>query len=191
MMYPPAPWHLRGQMYLSVFLVRTADLPPLPPGVRPLSIAGRVPVGAAWVDYEPGGSLDYRELLAAVLTRAALRPRVTITDIWVDSPASRDGGRELWAIPKELATLAISPPSAGAAGIGTADIAVRGRTLPGRWPTPMTLAQDGITTRVRGTAALRPARLTWHLDPAGALGWLSGRRPVFSLVLAAFRMRFG
>ena len=31
--------------------------------------------------------------------------QVRITDIWVDSPASRDGGRSLWAIPKELADL--------------------------------------------------------------------------------------
>lgn len=193
-MYPPSPWRLRGQLHLSVFAVRRAELPPLPAGVRPIAVAGRVPVGAAWVSYEPGGDMCYRELLTAVLVRTGARPRATITHIWVDSPDSRDGGRELWAIPKGLAELVVTPPEVKAKDIATATVRP-GRRLPGRWPTPLSLAQDRdgalLLTPVRGTAAIRPARITWRAAPDGPLGWLAGRSPVLSLTLADFRMRFG
>ncbi|WP_041832505.1 acetoacetate decarboxylase family protein [Actinoplanes sp. N902-109] len=189
-MYPPAPWYLRGQLYLSVFLVPVRDLPALPPGLRAPAVGGRVPVGAAWVDYQPGGTLHYRELLAAVLVRRGLGVHASITHIWVDSPASRAGGRALWAIPKELSTLHIAPPRAVADGIAGATIGV-GRKLPGRLPAPLSIAQAGVTTPVRGTAALRAARITWRIPPDGPLGWLAGRRPVASVTLADFRLRFG
>jgi hypothetical protein len=189
-MYPPAPWYLRGQLYLSVFLVPRRDVPDLPVGVRPLAIGGRVPVGAAWVDYQPGGTLHYRELLAAVLVRQGARPRASITHIWVDSAASRDGGRELWAIPKDLADLHIAPPQARADGIATATLRP-GRKLPGRWPAPLSVAQPGITTAVRGKAAVRPTRISWRIAPDGPLAWLAAHRPLFSLTLADFRLRFG
>ena len=53
-------------MDLSTFLVPTEDLPTAtwPDGWRPLWCpGGRTPVGAAWVDYAPGGAMSYRELL--------------------------------------------------------------------------------------------------------------------------------
>ena len=66
----------------------------------------------------PGSDLTYSELLVARRARSTsdgagsiprlsgpLRASLEITDIWVDSPASRNGGRELWAIPKELCDL--------------------------------------------------------------------------------------
>ncbi|MEV4640934.1 acetoacetate decarboxylase [Actinoplanes sp. NPDC049548] len=190
-MYPPSPWHLRGQLHLSVFVVPRRALPPLPAGLRPLTVAGRALVGAAWVTYEPGGTLHYRELLAAVLTRPL---RTTIMDIWVDSPESRDGGRALWAIPKDLAELTVAPPEAGAAGIARAEISP-GRRLPGRWPTPLSLAQSDrnivVRTPVRGTGALRHTDISWHIDRTGPLGYLADRRPLLSLTFADFRLTFG
>jgi hypothetical protein len=42
--------------------------------------------------------LRYRELMVAVLARDRWRVRPSVTAIWVDSPASRDGGRELWRL---------------------------------------------------------------------------------------------
>lgn len=98
-------------MYLSVWAVRCGSLPALPPElagvVRPVTLAGRGLVGAAWVRYQPGGVLAYNELLAATLIRRGARVGTSITAIWVDSVASRDGGRELWGIPKDLAHLRI------------------------------------------------------------------------------------
>jgi hypothetical protein len=209
--YPPEPWDLRGRMYLSVFSVPRAALPELPAtvaaAVRPPG--ARALVGAAWVDYRPGGVLSYRELLAAVLVREGGRARFSITDIWVDSVASRDGGRALWGIPKDLARLTLRPGTAGgtlaAASVGAepgsepAPIGVAafraGRRLPGRWPIRMTVLQaygDGVRrTHVRGHTGLRLGRATWRVDARGPLGYLAGRRPLVTLTLTDFSMRFG
>lgn len=138
MSYPPSPWSLRGRMHVSVWAVPVADLPALPPdlagAVRVLRLGRRGLVGTAWVDYRPGGDLSYRELLCAVLTRTGWRPRVTITHIWVDSAASRDGGRALWGIPKDLADLTLpaaapAPASSGVAASASAGAA--GSGVPG------------------------------------------------------------
>ncbi|MFC0527607.1 acetoacetate decarboxylase family protein [Phytohabitans kaempferiae] len=206
--YPPEPWRLRGQMYVSLWSVPRAQLPPLPPAVRPLTLAGRALVGTAWVDYGPGGVLEYRELLSAVLVRRAARPLVTITDIWVDSPASRDGGRELWGIPKELADLTLPAPRAGgpragsdvarAASYGAVIAEARlsvGARLPGRWPARFSVAQmlgDRIAvTPVRSRAHVQRATASWHAAPDGPLAYLAGRQPLVTLALPDFRLRFG
>ena len=78
---------MHGQGWLSLF--RPRRIGPRPDGTYV----------AAFVSYEPGSPLTYSELLIA---RVLDRRQVEITDIWVDSVVSRDGGRALWAIPKEL-----------------------------------------------------------------------------------------
>ncbi|MGW4115932.1 acetoacetate decarboxylase family protein [Actinosynnema sp. NPDC004786] len=98
--YPPEPWRLNGRGCVAVWLVRATELPPLP--ARPVTLVGRAVVGTAFVDYRPPG-MAYHEVLAAVLVRRGPRVGVSITHIWVDSEASRAGGRELWGIPKERA----------------------------------------------------------------------------------------
>ena len=211
--YPAEPWDLRGQMFLSVFAVPRAALAALPQPlaqtVRPVSLGGRVLVGAAWVRYEPGGVLDYQELLAAVLVSEGARPRVSITEIWVDSVASRDGGRELWGIPKDLAELTLragasgrtvaaahTGPEPGSTPAPIASASLRpGWRLPGRWPAPLSVAQarDGAVkrTRVRGRTGLRLGGSTWRIDKLGPLGYLAGRRPLLTVELTDFRLRFG
>jgi hypothetical protein len=206
MAYPPEPWHLRGQMYVSVFLVPHRLLPPLPAALRaavhPLLIAGRAVVGTAWVRYEPGGTLHYRELLSSVLVLDRGRPRVSITEIWVDSAASRDGGRALWGIPKDLAELAVDPVVAGAVRVSAAagrsiaaGVVRRGWTLPGRPPFAFSVVQAlGTTvhrTRVRGRAGLGRGAAGWRADPAGPLGYLAGRRPLLTLAVTDFALTFG
>ncbi|MFI5909947.1 acetoacetate decarboxylase family protein [Dactylosporangium sp. NPDC051541] len=195
--YPPEPWSLRGRMYVSVWALPVAALPPIPPElastVRVARIGGRALVGAAWVDYRPGGDLSYRELLAAVLMRQGWRSRVTITHIWVDSPASRDGGRALWGIPKDLAEIELTDTRA-AASVG-AEATIRGARPWLRLPIGFTCTQElggrAKTTPVRATARCGPARLRWHLEPDGPLGFLHGRKPLLTLVADDFRMRFG
>jgi hypothetical protein len=117
--YPEEPWHLAGQMYLSLWLVPERELPPVADGTRPVTVAGRGAVGAAWVVYENDSVLRYNELLRAVLVRDGRRPRVCITDIWVDSAASMAGGRELWGIPKEMADFDIDRTAGLRAGAAT------------------------------------------------------------------------
>ncbi|WP_436529639.1 acetoacetate decarboxylase family protein [Actinoplanes sp. HUAS TT8] len=206
-MYPPEPWHLRGQMYLSVFLVPMRAVPPLPEvlgaAVRPLSFGGRAAIGAAWVDYQPGGVLHYRELLSAVLTHERGRPRISITDIWVDSVASREGGRRLWGIPKELAEFTldadedlVDATAAAPDGAPIASALVRlKRRVPGRFPLGFTVAQElsGHVKRtpVRGRADVRTANAAWRPDPHGPLAYLAGRRPVLNLAISDFWLVFG
>ncbi|MGA1836393.1 acetoacetate decarboxylase family protein [Herbiconiux sp. 11R-BC] len=110
--YPPEPWFLGGSLLVSVFLVPRSALPAswgaslggaLPPRRRALGFGGRVIVGVAAAQYLPGGVLDYEELLVAVPSLGRGGLRVTIPQIWVDSPTSMRGGRELWGIPKRLA----------------------------------------------------------------------------------------
>jgi hypothetical protein len=119
-------------------------------------------------------------------------------DIWVDSVASRDGGRELWGIPKDLADLAVDdgPFRATVDGAVVAEARfTRGARLPGRWPTPMAVSQrlggGVVTTKVRGRAALRLGRARWEIAPGGPVRYLAGRRPWLTLTIADFRMRFG
>ena len=74
--------------------------------------------GAGFVSYEEGSPLTYHELLVARLASTAAQSdaggrRVTITDIWVDSPASVAGGRELWAFPKGLCDFTLDTSHTG------------------------------------------------------------------------------
>ena len=89
--YPAAPWDMHGQLWLSLFRVAHAVDELRPAGVY----------GVALVRYEDPSPLTYGELLVAHTVKKPVKG-VTITDIWVDSPASVAGGRELWAIPKGL-----------------------------------------------------------------------------------------
>ncbi len=201
--YPPEPWTLVGRMDLSTFLVPTEELPTAtwPDGWRPLALGGRTLVGAAWVDYAEGGVLSYHELLVAVAGRVGPRVRPHIVRIWVDSPASRDGGRALWGIPKDLATfdgLAPGRPSMtleGAARPAASAVLRRGARLPGRPRVGFTLAQELhgglLESPVVSRNGLGLLRADWTFDPDGALGFLAGRRPVLSATLHDFAMLFG
>lgn len=197
--YPAEPWDLRGQMHVSAFLVPLGDVPvDLPPGCTPVRIAGRGVVGAAWVSYEPGGVLSYREIMATLLVRRGRRLLPTIVRIWVDSEASRDGGRALWGIPKELARFTVEG-SFHAAEDDKGPIAVAvlrpRRALPWRLPVRFAVVQwlDGRAkvSPVRSTALLAPTTVTFDADPSGPLGFLAGHRPFASFSLRDFRMSFG
>jgi acetoacetate decarboxylase len=196
--FPSPPWRLHAQMWLSLFAVRDSGREDRPPGLY----------GAAFVDYQPGSVLTYSELLVARLLRDGRSPRVRITDIWVDSPASMAGGRALWAIPKQLADLPMQDRSLGLgsrttfSGVAEGQHLATGRftSTPGaalvRMPLSATTSQereDGavVVTPVRGSARAVPCLASWTFDPDGPLGYLSGRRPVTSLRLRDVRLTFG
>ncbi len=194
--YPPEPWDLHGHGCVSLWTVRVGDLPALPDGVRPVTAFGRALVTTAFVDYLPGSLLPYRELLAAVLVRRGARPGLSITHIWVDSPQSKAGGRELWGIPKELADLTIVPApafEATAVGVGEARHTSYGRGVPLPIAGSVFQALDGelVRTPVRASGRGRFAGVRWRTAPDGPLGWLNGRKPFLGLSVISFRMRFG
>lgn len=214
--YPPEPWDLRGQLYTSVFLVPLAEIPVgrttagegLPPGCRPIRFGRYGIFGTAWVSYEPGGVLAYSELMSTLLVRRGWRLMPTITHIWVDNEISRDGGRGLWGIPKQLAEFAFTGVGAAAGADRTATLnaadehgslasgTVQTRLwLPGRWPLSFRLVQwlggQAKVSPVRSRARLGIARARFDANPAGPLAFLAGRRPLLSATVADFRMSFG
>ena len=194
--YPPEPWYLSGDLHCSAWCVPVGALPELPSGVRPLTVAGQAFVFAAWADYRPPGVLSYRELLVAVVVRGG--PRVTIPRIWVDSPASLAGGRALWHIPKEAAEFRLTDePEFAAEARADGNLLAgtefrRRRALPFRLPLAFSVLQHGPRrSRVRVAARLGVARSVWRVGAGGPAAFLTGRRPVVSLVARDFRMRFG
>ncbi|MEU8794458.1 acetoacetate decarboxylase family protein [Streptomyces sp. NPDC048643] len=199
--YPEEPWHLAGQMYLSLWLEPRSELPAVASGTQPVIAFGRGVVGAAWVVYEQDSVLHYNELLRAVLVRHGRRPCACITDIWVDNEASLSGGRALWGIPKEMARFDVERADVVEATASTGDRALaasrfsQSRRLPGQWPLTYKVAQrlDGrlTTSRASSKGALSFARATWTAPTHSPLHALGRRPPLLSLALRDFSLRFG
>ncbi len=199
--YPDAPWHMVGSLWLTLFRLGH-DVDPL----RPKGL-----YGAAFVSYQEGSPLTYSELLVArALPRSEGRGRaVSITDIWVDSPASVAGGRALWAIPKDLCDFELETSHHGPwsrtawsassarrpiAGASFTDVS---RVAP-RLPFKATTWQPGLpegggerTAVLQGTSRALPARARWDLAADGPLAFLRDARQLASFRQAAFRMSFG
>lgn len=208
MSYPPAPWSLTATLQGSVFLLPEDRVPAslfaaMPDLTRPLWFGGRAAVAAVVVDYVEPGALTYRELMLTVLGVRERRPVVTIGEIWVDSPESRAGGRELWGIPKELGVFEryvseqASYTSLCVDGELVAELAARdGRVVtPARIPLPLVTAQQ-LEGRARITGSrlvggIRSMRPRWRFNPDGPLGCLAGARPCLSLTVTRADVTFG
>jgi acetoacetate decarboxylase len=190
-----------GSLWLTLFKLREQ--------VDELRPAGLY--GAAFVSYEEGSPLTYSELLVARPVKSDEHGRrVTISDIWVDSPASVAGGRELWAIPKGLCDFSLDAERRGplsttewTARLGRTPIASArfrdvSRAAPripfkgGTWQ-PGIEETNGVerTATLQGSSKALPARARWELNPDGPLGWLHGARQLASFRQAAFLMSFG
>ena len=193
--YPPEPWLLRGDLHTSVFLVPLADVPvDLPPGWRAVRLGRFGVVATAWATYRPGGVLAYDELMSTLLVRRGWRVLPTVTHIWVDSPASRDGGRELWGIPKQLAKFGsfLAATDDGPIATGTvAPLVTLPWRLPGGFAVVQRLAGSAKVTPVRFRARLGLSRSTFTADSGGPLAFLAGRRALVSFAVLDFRMIFG
>jgi hypothetical protein len=199
--YPPAPWKMHGQLWLSLFRVREGDHPDREPGVY----------GAALVSYEQPSPLTYSELLVARPVKAAGGRRVNITDIWVDSADSRDGGRELWAIPKDLCRFertttgkrvqrtswSTTLEGTGVASARFTDVSsntlrtpFKGSTWQQRSPDESGADREVVAELTCSAKAL-PCRGSWEFSEQGPLAWLAGKRPLASFRMADFVMSFG
>jgi len=188
--FPSEPWDLYGHGLVTVGLLPAQGLSS-PPGTRLVTFRGRAVVGAVLLQYTAPSPLTYHELMAAVLVRRGLRLFVHIPDIWVDSPASRAGGRALWAIPKELAEF----EDRGLRAVGIASARLRRIRGTLKAPAGFRVAQErdgrALITPVRGSAAVSPARAGWTFEPAGPLAHLAGLRPLAHLVIRRFHLVFG
>lgn len=194
--YPPEPWDLHGHAYVGTWLVPRAHLPaPHSPATQPITLFGRGIVGAAFFVYEQPSPLAYHEVMATVLVRDRWRIRVSITHIWVDSAASRDGGRDLWSIPKQLADFEVTAHATYVAqGIGSLVVG-RTRRLPRALPAGFRIAQDRdgrlLVSRVTGRMRFGATAGRWSFGEDGPLGFLHGRRPLTTVAAWPFRLLFG
>ncbi len=106
MAYPQAPWKLQGYAFQTVQLVDIHRVRPLiPPELDILSVWPGKTLGGIYLStYQSGSVLEYNELIViAGLVGYRGRFGGWISHIYVDSPDSVAGGREIWGLPKELA----------------------------------------------------------------------------------------
>jgi hypothetical protein len=204
--FPAEPWRLRGDMYLTLWRVPVDTLPAwrLPSAVRPLVVHRRCVVVTFWVDYRPGGTLVYHELLVALAVRHERTVAGSAVTAWVDSEQSLAGGRALWGIPKQLATITMDATADGRtvhAMLSSAEGAVHGeyrdrRRLPGRLPVRATLLQrretgDTCTVPLRLTGRPAIGRVSLRTAPDSPLAFLNGLGPRLSLAMRDFRFTVG
>jgi acetoacetate decarboxylase len=201
--YPPAPWQLHGQAHFHVLAVRAERLPPTPEGFWPLVLGGHGLVIVGWVDYRGGSILRYGELLAAVVGRWSGGLTATVTHMWVDSPASRAGGRELWGYPKELAEfeLAIDPSgTARAREAGTGNELAHGsfrslvtspRAIRAAAGTVQPLRGRLVAVRARFRSRPSVGRGSFAAPPGSPLAFVDGARKLISIGMRDFDFTFG
>ena len=99
----PAPWSLHGDAYLLPTIkakaIKQHDVNPLL-GANDWALLGAVLL----VRYHDTSVGPYSELIFATgLHRVGTRLGFHISQIYVDSAASKDGGQSNWAVPKQLA----------------------------------------------------------------------------------------
>jgi hypothetical protein len=201
--YPPAPWQLQGQAHFHVLAVRADRLPTTPNGFSPLVLARHGLVVVGWVDYRGGSILRYSELLAAVVGRWSGGLTATVTHMWVDSPESRAGGRELWGYPKELAEfeLAIDPSGTAFARSAATGAELARGTFQGLLASPWSVGARGGTVQplsggLVGVQALMRCRAVLGRGSVAApatspLAFIRGARKLASVGMRDFDFTFG
>ncbi|MCY7322591.1 MAG: acetoacetate decarboxylase family protein [Phormidesmis sp. CAN_BIN36] len=107
MSYPQAPWTLKGFAFQTLHLIDLAKASPfVPPELAIVSVAPGKTLGGVYLsNYGVGSSLEYSELIViAGLVKRGQTIGAWVSHIYVDNPDSVSGGREIWGMPKELAT---------------------------------------------------------------------------------------
>ena len=182
---------------MQPYLVDASSLT-LPPGFRALTLAGRAVGFLALIEYVPPSPLVYAELAWMPCLVSARGARgYYIAKMYVDSRDSLAGGRELWAIPKQLAQFSISDRTAT---VDTEDGAHLELALHRRGPAlPLsagagTLQPDGIeAVRFLGSGKAHTASGGLTVTAATGmerwLGWPGARRlPGLGAALTRFQI---
>jgi len=196
-MYPPPPWHSHGRAWVQPYLV-DASAVALPPGFRAVTTLGRAVGFLALIEYTPPSPLVYSELAwLPFLVSAAGKRGLYIAKMYVDSKDSLDGGRAIWAIPKQLARFDLRN---GAATVDTEDGAHLELALHERGPAISLKAgagtlqpRDGGIVRFRGTGTAKTASggltVTASRGMESWLAWPGARRlPGLGAALTRFQI---
>jgi hypothetical protein len=105
--YPIAPWSLLGQAWISFHAVDITVMQRfLPAMLEILPIFPGKTLGGIYIaSYGEGSVLSYNELIVFCgLVRYGDRISAWVTHIYVDHPQSVGGGRNIWGLPKQLAS---------------------------------------------------------------------------------------
>jgi acetoacetate decarboxylase len=161
MAHPPPPWHLFGELIIVPARV------------------GHSLGGVLLANYT-SGTLVYRELI--VFSHATARGMV-VSHIYVDDEQSLGGGREIWGLPKELATFECTR-TRFVARQETTLLEARIRRRPGMVPLLIPAPIVSAAGATRGVARIKAAPALVTLDvppdsPFASFG-LSGTRPALA-----------
>jgi acetoacetate decarboxylase len=163
--YPPPPWRLAGRLVVAFAPLRVdvaRALVPAPLVLLPVW-RGRALAMLIVGVYGKGSTLRYGEVAGVVgPVRAGARPGGLVTSIWVDDERSLAGGRQVWGLPKQRATLRWRAGALEAYDAAGAPI-VRARWREPRVHMPVPAAAPFIAV-LDGT--VRRAWLTGRLDLA-------------------------
>ncbi|MFW6296363.1 MAG: acetoacetate decarboxylase family protein [Halothece sp.] len=107
MVYPQAPWQLKGYAIQTLQLVDVDQVRPLIPAE--LSVVSVFPgktLGGIYLSsYGAGSTLEYNELIViAAIARYQDKTGSWVSHLYVDDSDSLAGGREIWGLPKEIAS---------------------------------------------------------------------------------------
>ena len=186
--YPPAPWQLAGRVIIAGAPLRldaARELVPAPLRLLP-AWPGRALAMLLVGLYGEGSTLRYGELAAIVgPVLAGTRPGGLVTSIWVDDERSLAGGRALWGLPKQLATLRWRPGALDVRDTAGAPIAhAHWREprvhVPVPAAAPFVAVRDGAVRRawLAGTMHLAPTAIKLDIPTGSPLAPLAlgGRR---------------
>lgn len=107
--HPPPPWETYGFGVMCPYLVRVSEVE-LPPGLEPVAVAGRTLGMFGYIEYRPPSPLVYAELLWMPATvrfvgsDGKTSQGYFVSRMYVDHEGSLVAGRELWALPKTMAS---------------------------------------------------------------------------------------
>jgi acetoacetate decarboxylase len=107
MSYPTPPWHLQGIAYLSLHPIALCQARAfIPSDLQIIPIfPGYTLAGVYISSYRSGSVLEYNELIIApAIVRYRNHIGGWISHIYVDNEDSIRGGREIWGLPKEMAS---------------------------------------------------------------------------------------
>jgi acetoacetate decarboxylase len=180
--YPPAPWRLVGDpAVLAVSTLDAAAARRHAPGDLALyGLGGRTLGGLLAARYRPASTLAYSEL-AVVLGLA--RGGWCVGPLYVDDAASLRGGRELFGVPKELATFTWQPDSVEVQRDGQLIVRLAWSAPRLRLPLPVlaTVVGAARSFRVAGLLRAMPVRVHVDVPEASPLAPLRLTRPPIAL----------
>ena len=146
MSYPEPPWQLYGELVV----------------VPALTSKG---LGGVMLANYTGGTLAYREL---IVFSHATPTGMVISHIYVDDEQSMRGGRGIWGLPKELATLDYQRRSFTARQGDITLLHARVRRRPGKLPLPLPTPITSPAGTTIGLARVKAAPALVELYIPGA-----------------------